>query len=130
MQELYELLVARNGTMQDLLSELKKKADLDDEALANVHLYTVQNNKISNEIDVDFPVASLNDYSALLAQRVSKDELETAEGEHLVYVFHYDKDVSKSHGIPFKFLLKSVFRGLYPHWQIQADFARVKRSRT
>ena len=107
-QEVYELLVAKNGTTQDVLTELQKKAELDNDAIAATRLYATQGNKISKELTADYPVASITDYAPTVAQRTPKEDLVSREDEKPVYVFHFEKEVSKTHGMPFKFHLQSV----------------------
>ena len=107
-KETFELLVPKQGTMQDALGELKKKADLDDEAIADTQLYSTQGNKISRELAIDYPVTSLIDHCMTLAQQLPKDMLEASAGDRPAFVFHFDKEVSRTHGIPFKIFLKAV----------------------
>lgn len=35
-----------------------------------------------------------------------------ADGDIFVGVFHYQRDISRTHGVPFKFLVKKVCRKL------------------
>ena len=107
-QEIFELLVARNGTAGDLLSELKKKANLDDEALADVRIYCVLSNKIQKELSADVSVTSILDHHHLVAQKLPKEDAEPSEGSRPIYAFHFDKEPSRTHGVPFIFHLKEV----------------------
>ena len=107
-KEFYELLVAKNGTIQDVLAELKRKGELDDATIAETRLYAMQNNKISKELGADYPVASIMDNAPLMAQYVPEQELVHAQDDQSVCVFHFDKEASKTHGVPFKFYVKTV----------------------
>ena len=94
--------------MQDVLAELQRKAELDEEVIAATRLYATQGNKISKELTADYPVSSITDYTPTVAQRTPKEDLEPQEDERPVYVFHFEKEVSKTHGMPFKFHLQPV----------------------
>jgi ubiquitin carboxyl-terminal hydrolase 7 len=107
-EETYELLVPKNGVVADLFSELKRKANLDDDTIKDVRLYTTINSKLTKELGPDYPVTSILDHQPLIAQRLSKDELEAVEGSRLIHAFHFDKEPSRTHGIPFVFRIKPV----------------------
>ena len=111
--ELHELLVPKNGNIQDILIELKRKAELEDETIASTRLYLTQGNKISKELGNEYPVSSIIDYCPMVAQQIPKEELGKPSGDdRAVYAFHFEKEVSKTHGIPFKFYLKPVSKAL------------------
>ena len=106
-QETYELLVPKNGTIQDLLAELKRKAELTDDVLAETCVYLTQNNKITKELGREYPVASVLEYCPLVVAHTpsTSDEAPAAAAEDVkaIGVFHFEKEVSKTHGVPFVF---------------------------
>lgn len=110
LQEAFELLVSRSGNVGDVLLELKRKANLDDSTLSDVRLYCVLSNKIQKEIGNDYPVTSIMDHHSLVAQKLPKEDLEAAEGNRPIYAFHFDKEPSRAHGVPFVFHLNPVGR--------------------
>ncbi|KAL2760507.1 hypothetical protein ACRALDRAFT_1059705 [Sodiomyces alcalophilus JCM 7366] len=104
-EESYDVLVPKNGTTDDLIQALVKKAEIPDEAEGGrIRVYEASQNKFYRELTREYPVISLNEYSALLAERVPEEEL-TADENHFIPVFHFQNEPSRSHGIPFKFLL-------------------------
>ena len=107
-QEQHELLVAKNGVIGDLLTELKRKANIDEESIKEARLYFVQNGKIQKELPLDYPVSSILEYYVLFAERIPEDERNAREGDRAIYAFHFDKEPNKVHGVPFKFYLKPV----------------------
>ncbi|MCJ1310532.1 hypothetical protein MMC25_004196 [Agyrium rufum] len=105
-EEHYELLVSKSGNIGDLIGELKKKANLDDDTASKVRVICANNGKIFKEPNNDYPVTSIVDYYILYAERVPDEELNMTEDERLLQAFHCEKDVQKWHGIPFKFVIK------------------------
>lgn len=89
-----------------MIAELSKKLSLDDDAAADVRVCLCHGNKINKELSNDFPVASILDYSYLIAERMPKDDSEPAEGDRLIWAYHFDKEPKKTYGIPFTFHLK------------------------
>ncbi len=113
---MYDLLVPKTSTIADLIAELKRKANLDDETAAGVKIYSCQSNKITKELPPDYPTQTVPEYAAILAERTPKEDLEPAEGERSILAFHFDKEPAKTHGIPFKFHLKPVSPHTGPHY--------------
>ena len=108
LQETHELLVAKNGVIGDLLTELKKKANIDEKTIKEARIYFVQNGKIQKELPLDYPVTSILEYYNLIAERIPEDERNAQEGDRAIYAFHFDKEPNKVHGVPFEFYIKPV----------------------
>jgi len=92
------------------VAELKKKANLDDEVVKQIRVYSVQSGKIQKELPPSYPVSSVPDFTQLFAERIPEDEYTVEEGYRPIHAFHFDKDLNKVHGWPFKFYLKPVSR--------------------
>lgn len=107
-QQTFELLVAKNGNISDLLEDFQKKAKLDDEAMQAVRVYEAYNGKFYKELSDNYSVVSVTDYVTLYAERIPEDEFKMEEGEFKVSAFNFDKEANKPHGIPFKFVVKPV----------------------
>ncbi|KAL1956846.1 hypothetical protein VTO42DRAFT_6796 [Malbranchea cinnamomea] len=102
----YEILVAKNGNISDLLSGFQKKANLDDEAMRHIRVYEAYNGKFYKELHDNYSVAGVTDFVTLYAEQIPEEELQMAEGEFKVNAFNFDREPSKPHGVPFKFVVK------------------------
>jgi ubiquitin carboxyl-terminal hydrolase 7 len=102
----YELLVPRNGIIGDLLVALQKKVDLDDEEIKKVRIYEANTGKIYRELPEGSDISRLNEYVSLYAEKIPDEELNMQEDEHLINAFNFDREPTKAHGIPFKFVVK------------------------
>jgi ubiquitin carboxyl-terminal hydrolase 7 len=49
---------------------------------------------------------SISEYATLYAEKIPEDELNATEDDRAIFCFHFDKEPTKPHGIPFKFVLK------------------------
>lgn len=85
---------------------LQKKLNLDDDALQQVRIYEAHGGKVYKELSDDFNVNSVNEFVVLYAERTPEEELNAAEDDRAVYCFHFDKEPTKPHGVPFKFIIK------------------------
>ena len=85
-----------------------KKAQIkDEEEGGQIRVYEIHHHKFFRELTPTYPVISLNEYADVIAERIPEDELE-AEDRHFIKVQHFDKEQSRTHGMPFKFLLHPV----------------------
>lgn len=92
--------------MEDLVDPLAKKLGLSDEFKAKIRFYEAHGNKVYKSVNMDYAVASLNEFVTLYAEVTPDDELEVGENDRIVSVYQFDKEPSKAHGIPFLFLMK------------------------
>ncbi|CAG1983299.1 unnamed protein product [Fusarium graminearum] len=104
-EDTYDLLVPKTGTMDDLVEALIKKAQISGEAESGrIRIYETSSNRFYREPPRDHPVINLNEYATVYAERVPQEEV-SADDNQFVQVFHYQNDVSRVHGVPFKFLV-------------------------
>lgn len=98
----------KNGTIQDLIEGLIKKARLEDEATKGpIRVFEAQSNKFYKEFTArDLSVVAFTDYTNLYAERVS-DEDDVPEN-NWINAFHFQVEPNKAHGVPFKFPLFEV----------------------
>ncbi|KAI5461141.1 hypothetical protein BGZ63DRAFT_228114 [Mariannaea sp. PMI_226] len=102
----YDLLVSKTGTVEELIQALIKKAQLSsEEEGGRIRVYETSSNRFYREPLRDHPVANLNDFTQIFAERVPQEEVAATEEDHFIHVFHFQNDVSRVHGVPFKFLL-------------------------
>jgi ubiquitin carboxyl-terminal hydrolase 7 len=111
-EETYEILVPKNGTVADIIAALRRKTPADhitDDMASRVRVYETHACKIFRECPITYPVANLNEFVQLYAEPTPEGEFKgenDEETEYLVPAFHFDKEVSKAHGVPFLFLMK------------------------
>ncbi|KAK8187319.1 ubiquitin carboxyl-terminal hydrolase 21 [Phyllosticta capitalensis] len=107
-EEPFEILVAKNGTMEDVIKKLQKKAGLDDETTAKVRLFEVSSCRFKQEVPRDKGALSIQEFTTLYAEKRPEEEesLDKAAGETTVSCYHFDKEPNKPHGIPFLLVVK------------------------
>lgn len=91
-----------------MVEALIKKAQLPSEAEAGrIRVYETSSNRFYREPLREHPVMNLNEYAQIYAERVPQEEA-NADESHFIQVFHFQNDVSRVHGVPFKFLIVEV----------------------
>lgn len=103
-----DLLVSKTGTMEDLIQALVKKAKIADEAEGGrIRVYETSSNRFYREPARDQSVLNLNEYTQIFAERIPEEE-KAADDNNFIHVFHFQNEVNRVHGVPFKFLLIEV----------------------
>ena len=100
--------MAKNGTVGDLVPLLQKKANLSDDVVQNIRFYEAHNHKVHKELGEEYPVINITDFVTLFAESIPDEELSPDEDDRYIYAFHFEKEPTKPHGVPFKFLVKPV----------------------
>lgn len=95
--------------MEDLIEGLIKKAKIpSEEEGGKFRIYETNNHKFFRELDRAYPVISINDYTTVVAERIPEEELEVKDGGQFISVFHFQTEPTRSHGMPFKFVIYEV----------------------
>ena len=102
-------MAPKSGTVADVAALLEKKIHLPDGSRDRVRIYEVHSNKIHRALSHKAAVANINEYVSLFAELIPDEESETFdESTNFIDVFHFNREPTRAHGVPFKFLLISV----------------------
>ncbi|KAI4256997.1 MAG: hypothetical protein LQ352_001825, partial [Teloschistes flavicans] len=105
-EEPIDILAPKNGVVQDLYASIKKRANLSDEAADGLRVYECTGCRISRELQSNTALAGITDYYTLYAELIPEEERNASEEDWTIFAFHFDKEPNKTHGIPFKFVIK------------------------
>ena len=106
--EPYDVLVHKQSQFTEVLGALQKRAALPDEILDQIRFYEVHSSKVYKILPHSHGVIALNEFMTVYAERIPEEEkeLDKEKGDRLIYCFHFEKEPSKSHAVPFIFMLK------------------------
>lgn len=109
-EDVVEILVSKTGTVGDLIQPLAKKANLSEDFVDNIRLYETHSGRIYKELQLDMGVQTFNEWVTIYAERVPEEEKNATpeNGDKAVYCFHFDRETTKTHSTPFKFLVRPV----------------------
>ncbi|KAH8731800.1 hypothetical protein GQ44DRAFT_698046 [Phaeosphaeriaceae sp. PMI808] len=119
-EEEYTLMIPRNAQVSDLLEALQKKASISAETMSKVMVYEAHSHKFHKSLPPDHQIINLYDYTQLYAMPIPEDE-----SSRKIMVFHFDREPSKTHGIPFQFALKEG-EPFSETKQRLSDFTKIK----
>lgn len=104
----YDILVPKQSTFTEVLEQLMKRAQLPDEIKDQIRFYEVHSGKVYKVLPLSHSVVALNEFLSIFAERIPEEEqqLDTEQGDRPLWCFHFEKEPSKHHSIPFIFALK------------------------
>lgn len=98
----------KNGVIEDVINGLIKKAQLAEEDEAGkIRVFEVNNHKFYREMAREYPVISINEYTGLVAERMSPEEADATDKD-FINCFHFQNEPTRPHGMPFRFLIIPV----------------------
>jgi len=105
-EEQFDILVPKTGNVDDIVSSLIKKAQLEDEEKGGpIRVYEIHSNKLHKELPRNHPVKDITEYIPIMLERIPEEDLAPPNGSQYIYAFHFQGEPTKVHGIPFKFLI-------------------------
>lgn len=109
-QEPFDLLVAKNGQMQDVMAILQQKLDVDDATMSKIRLFESHTGKLLKILPQEFSVMGIAEYVDVFAEKTPEDELNMEETDRCINAFHFHREPIKVHarGVPFRFVVKNV----------------------
>lgn len=111
LQDQFDILVTKSGNVDDLILGLIKKAKIaSEEEAGRIRVFEVSNHKLFRELERSQAIITVNEYTNVVAERVPEEEEErdVDESSQFINCFHFQLEPSRTHGMPFKFLMKPV----------------------
>ncbi|KAG0235795.1 hypothetical protein BGX31_004161 [Mortierella sp. GBA43] len=129
----HEFLLLKTSSMNAVVEALLQKVKPSPEGLQSLRIFAVMNGKFVREYKATDPISTTNDMLSLYVEEIPKEELELGEDEYLVSCFHFQSDINRMHGIPFKVVVKEGETFAATKARIQArlgindkEFAKIK----
>ena len=122
----YPFLLPKTSMIHDLAEHLSKQVTLTPGGTGKIRVFEVSKDgktqkeftgtemigNIPDPVDLYAEVCSASSEMARMlmsvAQETSREELEASDLDKVINVFHFHKEVSRTHGVPFRFVVKPV----------------------
>ncbi|KAK4048743.1 ubiquitin-specific protease ubp15 [Microbotryomycetes sp. JL221] len=102
----HSFLLPKNTTIQDVAHDwLRKEVKLSSNGSGQIRLFEIVRGCVQRVLSGTDLVRDIPDSTELFAEEVPLEELQAEDGQRIVPVFHYSRDPTRAHGIPFKFVL-------------------------
>jgi ubiquitin carboxyl-terminal hydrolase 7 len=104
----YDILVPKQATFAEVREQLIKRAQLPNEIAGQIRFYEVHSGKVYKVLPLSHNVVAHNEFMTIYAERVPEEEqqLDVEKGDRPLWCFHFEKEPSKHHSIPFIFVVK------------------------
>lgn len=107
----HSFLLPKTSPVSDLADHLAKQVTMvsGGPGSGKIRVFEVsKDGKTQREFTGSEMIGNIPDPVELYAEEVPWEELEAEESDKVISVFHFSKEVSRTHGVPFKFVVKPV----------------------
>jgi len=103
----HSFLLPKTSNVHDLAEHLSHRVKLSPEGSQKIRIFEVsKDGKTQKEFTGNEMIGNIPDPVELFGEEIPLEELETDESDKLISVFHFSKEVTRTHGVPFRFVLK------------------------
>ncbi|KAI0780819.1 cysteine proteinase [Trametes elegans] len=103
----HPFLLPKTNSVHDLAVELSKLVKLTPGGTGKIRVFEVsKDGKTQKEFTGSEMIGNIPDPVELYAEEIPREELEADEADKVISVFHFSKEVSRTHGVPFRFVVK------------------------
>ena len=105
----HPFLLPKTSNIHDLSEQLAKKVTLTPGGTGKIRIFEVHpNGKSQKEFTGGEMIGNIPDPVELFAEEIPREEVEAGETDKIINVFHFSKEVTRTHGVPFRFVVKPV----------------------
>ncbi|KAF8509282.1 hypothetical protein JB92DRAFT_2947613 [Gautieria morchelliformis] len=130
----HSFLLPKTSPVSDVSDHLRKHVTLSPSGTGRIRVFEVsKDGKTQKEYTHSEMIGNIPDPADLYAEEIPAEELEADDADKVISVFHFQKEVSRTHGVPFKFVVKPGEKFLETKKRLQArigvsdkDFAKYR----
>jgi len=108
----YPFLLPRTSNVNDLCNELAKCVKLTPNGTNKIRVFQIsKDGKRQEEYTGNEMIGNIHDNTELFAEEVPEEELDAQsvpERDKIIMVYHFYREPSRAHGVPFRFVIKPV----------------------
>jgi ubiquitin carboxyl-terminal hydrolase 7 len=102
----HSFLLPKTSSVHDLADHLAKLITLDQNGTGKIRIFEIsKDGRSQKEFTGSEMIGNIPEVD-LYAEEISHDELEADDVDKVISVFHFSKEVSRTHGVPFRFVVK------------------------
>ncbi|KAI4527549.1 cysteine proteinase [Schizophyllum commune Loenen D] len=103
----FPFLLPKTSAVHELAEHLAKQVTLTPTGTGKIRIFEISKDyKTQREFTGSEMIGNIPDPVELYAEEIPRDELEASEDDKVIGVFHFSKDLSRTHGVPFRFVVK------------------------
>ncbi|CAO1629496.1 unnamed protein product [Sympodiomycopsis kandeliae] len=106
-ESVHPFLLPKTSSISDVAEQLSKVVQLSANGSNKIRIFEVTaSNKQQRELGPVEMIGNISESTELFAEEVPIEELQATEEDKIINVFHFSKDVQRTHGVPFRFVVK------------------------
>ncbi|KAE8245144.1 hypothetical protein A4X13_0g6070 [Tilletia indica] len=103
----HQFLLPKTSTINEVVDQLTKVVTLTPEGTNRIRIFeVVANGKQQREFGPAEMIGNINENTEIFAEEISQEEVEASEEDKIISIFHFTKEAHRTHGVPFKFVIK------------------------
>ncbi|KAJ7582794.1 hypothetical protein C8J56DRAFT_955745 [Mycena floridula] len=103
----YPFLLPKTSSVHELAENLAKNVTLTSTGTGKIRIFEIsKDGKTQKEFTGSEMIGNIPDPVELFAEEIPREEVEADESDKVISVFHFSKELSRTHGVPFKFVVK------------------------
>jgi len=103
----HAFLLPKTSMVHDLADHLAKLVTLTLGGTGKIRIFEIsKDGKTQKEFTNSEMIGNIPDPVELYAEEIPREELEADDSDKVIGVFHFSKELSRTHGVPFKFVVK------------------------
>ncbi|KAJ7924230.1 hypothetical protein B0H13DRAFT_2230059 [Mycena leptocephala] len=103
----HPFLVPKTSTVSDLADHISKLVTLTPSGSQKIRVFEIsKDGKTQKEFAGLEMIGNIPESVELYAEQIPLEELEVDDSEKVIGVFHFSKELSRTHGVPFNFVVK------------------------
>ncbi|CAD6985631.1 unnamed protein product [Tilletia controversa] len=103
----HQFLLPKTSTINEVIDQLSKVVSLTPTGTQRIRIFElVSNGKQQREFGATEMIGNINENAEIFGEEVGVEELEAGEEDKVISIFHFTKEAHRTHGVPFKFVIK------------------------
>lgn len=103
----HSFLLPKTSMVHDLADHLAKQVTLTTGGTGKIRIFEIsKDGKMQKEFTGSEMIGNIPDPVELYAEEIPREELEADDADKVIGVFHFSKELTRTHGVPFKFVVK------------------------
>lgn len=103
----YPFLLPKTSAVNELAEHLAKQVKLSPGGTGKIRVFEVsRDGKTQKEFTGSEMIGNIPEPVELYAEEIPREEVEADDTDKVISVFHFSKELSRTHGVPFRFVVK------------------------
>ncbi|KAJ3862479.1 hypothetical protein EV359DRAFT_74151 [Lentinula novae-zelandiae] len=103
----FPFLLPKTSSVYELAENLAKQVTLTPSGTGKIRIFEIsRDGKTQKEFTGSEMIGNIPDPVDLYAEEIPREELEADDADKVIGVFHFSRELTRTHGIPFKFVVK------------------------